>query len=1679
MISFSSQGRPIVRAALVVACALISFSVCAQSAGNRGLLDSSVQTLVGPGSGGTATTTPLLNLKGGIAQDSSKNIYVTEGNRILKIAGGTITEFAGSTSPGYSDGKGTGALFKTPLTLAIDAANNLYVDDSGNFVIRKVAPDGTTTTVAGTPTVAAAPPAPGFSAVGRLAIDTAIPSIAQVAVSTTGDIFFISNNPLFLYKIPAATGVLTIVAGNGLTGTLASGKPAFNAPLGNANLGGTDITGLAVLANGTPIYSVNDTTNNAIRNIDASGNNTVVAGVVDASALSVNLNLPRGPFDPFYPDDGSRAALQTFNSLAPVTSPDSTGGVTPGNLAFDGTTIFFMDTGANRIRSISATGKIATVFGEIGEGGETNNAGFRGDGTLAAPNTPWTGIVISPPVAPPILGSFSGFYGVGANTLGNATVSNEGPTTGTTVVGSPVITVPAVPALTNLVGYTLGGAPGLQGFPPNTTVVSVSPAVSPTSITMSANCTVAQAAVGFTFVSDDQADRTSRPNRVFSGRGNVSNTTANGAPIDKQVVAVGTAAPFNALLRNDDPKLKGATGLAAGAGLVTFVDNGNFLVRQVTVGANVVTLAGDTVPFRAANGVPGITSQAFTNTTTIPAANAGITAPKQIAKDATGNFFFDALDQGGSNRAIFKLDVTTAPAAPTLTVVAGLALTNGLTANNGDGGLAANATLTGLGTETALLADGNFVFADTTVLGSSSDTIRAVSAAGVISTIAGIPGIPGSLPINIDQNLLNAQDFLVVSDRTGLAPTAVPFNKPEAVVGLTAASSTANFVVADSGGATPKLVVVQNGIITQDITLASGLKPELLAVSGNLIFVASLGSVEVDRIDITTNPAIQTQFFLNNSFPVANVTGNSTALTNTLLLVAPAAQLALLSPGDILTPPGLDQGGFSLLGTTIISSISGTTVTLINQTTGAPANATTTAVGGSYTFTKPNLGNIAGLAMGTSGLFVLDSGDNVQLITTASLSSTAPVAPKALYTLVPILAGTGVGLTVSGTKVVFSDSATSTLRTFTDTAALTLPAQPTTLAGPLVNQTSTTLPGPFAFSFLTAAPLAFNAAGNVITGNDGTTQFLTVVPGATPPKTATETIFAGFNQATNTFVPGSGSTSALNLSIGKVGGIAVDSTGALFYSDQGNNTVVRVVNGTALTVAGLAATPAIAGGIANGTPALQTTFNKPAGLAFNGADASTLFVCDTGNAIVRKITPTDGTGTVTTYAGIANEAGEGGDAFLATQARLNQPLCIAFDGNGDGYISESSSNSRVHVVNLAGIITTLGGGGADRAGYEPLNAFEVDGFSAGLALDAAGKIYITQGSGSPPIPSSITRFSGGNALVIAGDVSLGGFNGDGLPGTRTLFNGASGIAFSPTFATNVPPGPPPVLGALVFCDTLNDRVRAITNLAEATNSPPTAVIVATPDQFGFVPTTANPTIPADKVHFDGSQSTDPDGDIVSYVWDFGDPTPAGGPTANGPIVDHTYNATGSYTVSLTVTDSAGHTNTAFKTVFAAQPIISSQTTGSAAFSIGFTKSGADSGKDSFSFSFKNVVGLKPESNKAVRIFIGSQEFDTISAVSKSVGGRPTATKNKNITVTVSAPKGTISVKLANQKLAATFAQFGVTNSNTIGARSVTVPVVLIFAGATAAAPPDMVIGDKINFTYTGKFNGKAGGKFKQ
>src|ERR1019366_1466080 len=89
----------------------------------------------------------------GVAVSPTGDIYVADANNhtIRKIApSGTVSTVAGAAGvPGYVDGVGTTARFHQPYGVAVDSAGNVFVVDTGNSLIRKITPSASVTTVSG------------------------------------------------------------------------------------------------------------------------------------------------------------------------------------------------------------------------------------------------------------------------------------------------------------------------------------------------------------------------------------------------------------------------------------------------------------------------------------------------------------------------------------------------------------------------------------------------------------------------------------------------------------------------------------------------------------------------------------------------------------------------------------------------------------------------------------------------------------------------------------------------------------------------------------------------------------------------------------------------------------------------------------------------------------------------------------------------------------------------------------------------------------------------------------------------------------------------------------------------------------------------------------------------------------------------------------------------------------------------------------------------------------------------------------------------------------------------------------------------------------------------------------------------------------------------------------------
>jgi murein DD-endopeptidase MepM/ murein hydrolase activator NlpD/sugar lactone lactonase YvrE len=118
--------------------------------------DGAVSTLAGDGVAGYVDgigRTARFDGPIGVAVDRAGSVFVTDAynDRIRKIAlDGTVTTLAGATGPGYRDGPAHEALFDTPCGIVVNDAGDVFVADTGNHAVRRIGPDGIVTTVGGT-----------------------------------------------------------------------------------------------------------------------------------------------------------------------------------------------------------------------------------------------------------------------------------------------------------------------------------------------------------------------------------------------------------------------------------------------------------------------------------------------------------------------------------------------------------------------------------------------------------------------------------------------------------------------------------------------------------------------------------------------------------------------------------------------------------------------------------------------------------------------------------------------------------------------------------------------------------------------------------------------------------------------------------------------------------------------------------------------------------------------------------------------------------------------------------------------------------------------------------------------------------------------------------------------------------------------------------------------------------------------------------------------------------------------------------------------------------------------------------------------------------------------------------------------------------------------------------------
>ncbi len=248
--------------------------------------------------------------------------------------------------------------------------------------------------------------------------------------------------------------------------------------------------------------------------------------------------------------------------------------------------------------------------------------------------------------------------------------------------------------------------------------------------------------------------------------------------------------------------------------------------------------------------------------------------------------------------------------------------------------------------------------------------------------------------------------------------------------------------------------------------------------------------------------------------------------------------------------------------------------------------------------------------------------------------------------------------------------------------------------------------------------------------------------------------------------------------------VAIAANGDIYIADTGNHVIRKVTAATGVitTVAGNGSP----GSTGDGGAATAARLNSPRGIqiAANGD----LYIGDRSNEKIRKVTAA--TGVISTYAGTGT-AGYSGDGGAATAARLNHPQGLHLTSAGDLYFADAN-NHAIRKISAAGVITTFAGTGT--SGYTGngglatsarLNAPEA------VHLAPSGDVYIADTGNNV-----IRKVAVGSLIIstIAGTVA--GFAGDGGPAASARLDSPRGLAIAPT-------------GIYYIADKNNHRIRRV------------------------------------------------------------------------------------------------------------------------------------------------------------------------------------------------------------------------------------------------------------------------------
>ena len=645
-----------------------------------------------------------------------------------------------------------------------------------------------------------------------------------------------------------------------------------------------------------------------------------------------------------------------------------------------------------------------------------------------------------------------------------------------------------------------------------------------------------------------------------------------------------------------------------------------------------------------------------------PAISSALARPLDVAVDAAGNPYI--ADQ--SNHCIRRIDRVTG----VFTTVAG----NGIGTYGGDGGPATSASLRYPG-GVALDAAGNLYIADT-----SNNRIRVVDAATkTIRTIAG----NGNAGFSGD----------------GGPATQAQFNFPESV----ALDSRGNLYIADTGNSRIRKV----DATTSTVTTIAGI--------GDLGFSGDGGPATAARLNSPYSVEVGTSgnvYIADTNNSVVRKIVAATGIISTVAGTTPggfAGDGGPATAAKLLVPIGLTIDAAENL---YVSDSFNNRVRRVEAATGiitTLAGSTRGFGGDSGPAESALLNDPAGLAVDAAGnVFVADTNNNrLRKIDAATKTivtvSGGPVGDGAGPFDAQLAYPTDVAIDRSG-NIFITDTYDSRVRRL-DAATKVV----TTVAGggstfPTTNDLATSV------ALSRPSGVVFDAAGNLYIADGGYFTIFKV-------DAVTQRIspFAGSGKAVSNGDGGPAVTAGITISA--PAGLALDVAGNLFIADTFANSIRRVDAATGIisTIAGSSA----AGFSGDSGPANLARLNSPYGVTLDAA--GNLFIADGGNHRIRRVD--HATGIITTVAG--SDPGFAGDGGPATASKLRTPTAVAVDAAGNIYISDTGNHRIRKITASTGIITTIAG--RELPGFSgdfgPAAAAALN-FPLGLIVDAAGNLYV-------------------------------------------------------------------------------------------------------------------------------------------------------------------------------------------------------------------------------------------------------------------------------------------------------------------------------------------------------------------